>query len=72
MLVLECYAEEVIEMSSYTVITVITAVYIVPDMWNTILLKAIVIASGIVADSLIIASCGYHKEVRLIAAVPLE
>lgn len=70
--VLESYAEEVVEVSSDTVITVVTAVYIVPDMRNAVLLKAIVIASGIVADSLVIASCGYHQEVWLIAAVPLE
>jgi len=59
-------------MSSYTVISVIAAVYIVPYMRNAVLLEVIVIASGIVANSLVIASCGYHQEVRLIAAVPLE
>jgi len=70
--VLESYAEEVIEVSSYTVISVIAAVYIVPYMRHTILFKAGVVVFGIVINGLIVAAGSYHQEVGLIITAPSE
>lgn len=59
-------------MSMDRVITVITAVYVVPDVRNTVLCKAVVIAVRCCINDLVIASCCHEHEMRLFAALPLK
>lgn len=54
------------------VVTMISAVYIVPDMRHSVLCKVIMIAAWNSIDRFVIAACGYKKEVRFLAALPAK
>lgn len=71
-LCLESRTHKVINMSMDRVIAVITAVYVVPDVRNTVLCKAVVIAVRCCINDLVIASCCHEQKMRLFAALPLE
>ncbi len=59
-------------MSSDAVITVVTSVYIVPNVRNAVLLEVGVVILGVVVNDSVIASACDHEEVRLLAAFPVE
>lgn len=54
------------------VVTVISAVYIVPYMRNSVLCEAVMIAVWSSINYFIIAACCDEQEVRFFAALPFE
>lgn len=63
---------EVVKVSVNGVVSVIAALYIVPDMGHTVLCEAVVISAGDIVYGLVVAACGDEQEVRLLAALPAE
>ena len=63
---------EIVDMCVDGVVSVVSSVYVMPDMWNSVFLEVIVVIAGIVVNDCVVAAAGYHQEVRLLAAVPLE
>lgn len=63
---------EVVKMSVNGVVSVIAALYIVPDMGHTVLCEAVVISAGDIVYCLIVAACGDEKEMGLLTALPAE
>ena len=69
---LENFADEVVDMCVDTVVTVISAVYILPDMRYTVLGEIIVVCLGVVVNNCIIAASCNVEEVGFIVSRPLE
>ena len=63
---------EVVKVGVDGVVSVIAALYIVPDVRNTVLCKAVIVSAGDIVYCLIVASCGDEQEMGLLAALPAE
>ena len=69
---LENFADEVVDMCVDTVVAVIAAVYILPDMRYTVLGEIIVVCLGVVVNNCVVAAGCDVEEIGLIVSVPLE
>lgn len=63
---------EVVKVSVNGVVSVIAALYIVPDMGHVVLGEAVIVSAGDIVYGLVVAACGDEQEVRLLAALPAE
>lgn len=63
---------EVVKVGVDGVVSVIAALYIVPDMGHTVLCEAVVISAGDIVYGLVVAACGDEQEMGLLAALPAE
>jgi hypothetical protein len=54
------------------VVTVVSAVYVMPYVWNAVLSETLMVTVGSGIYYLVIASCRQQDKMRLLSALPLK
>ena len=71
-LCLEDRTHKIVDMCMNGVVTVVSAVYVMPYVWNAVFSETLMVAVGSGIYYLVIASCRQQNKMRLLSALPLK